>query len=175
MLETLQKLLTTFWATKTGWEVTSRLILWHLRQLQFPDEILCLFKAARVIVKGLLVSTMSLSSRSFLRFPPTVVIQTTTPPTPLLRFNCLKKCSYRSCLGRRMMLSITKQRKRENGETVNIVKAQLRNWPYMEPCWRNCLDKIHYWSRYNLRSSALVVFAYCKLFIFKIPASGTGF
>jgi len=29
------------------------------------------------------------------------------------------------------MLSVTKQRKRENGETTNVVKAQVTNCPYM--------------------------------------------
>jgi len=47
-------------------------------------------------------------------------------------------------------------------------------------CWKNCPDKIHYCSQYNLRESALVIFGVTPMHlfskywlqaqIFKIPA-----
>ena len=70
---------------------------------------------------------------------------------------------------------MSKQRKRENGGTTTV-EAQVTICLYMELHWRNCLDKIHYQSHYNLRTYALVLCAVDrKLFIFKIPASGTWF
>jgi len=74
---------------------------------------------------------------------------------------------------------MTKQRKSENGET-SVVKAQVTICLYIEFRWRNCPDKIHYYSHYNLRTSALVLFAVTvnylfskyrlQSLVFKIPA-----
>ena len=81
-----------------------------LSQLLSADKIMCLFNAARVIVKGWLVSAMSLSPVHFYDFSafclqlPTVVVQITNPPAPVTRLITRKKRSYRLRLGRRKML-----------------------------------------------------------------------
>jgi len=68
------------------------LLLFRRPWLLSADETLCLFNAASVIVKGSLVSIMSLSSYvHFYDFPAfdlhwsTVEFQTATPPTPVTR------------------------------------------------------------------------------------------
>jgi len=61
---------------------------------------MCLFNAAHVIVKGSLVSTMSLSSCSFLRFSsilPAIAYGSGTDNNCTYAgytVNCQKKCSY---------------------------------------------------------------------------------
>jgi len=64
------------------------------------------------------------------------------------------------------MLSMTKQRNGEHGETVSVVEVQVTISPNMELRWRNCPDEIHYQSHYNLRSSALVRFAFAANYLF---------
>jgi len=101
---------------------------------------MCLLNAARVIVKGSLVSTMNATLVQthfyyFLAFClqyPTVVLLNNNSTDASYTVNCQKKCSYRSRLGRREMLSMTKQRKRENRDTVSVVKAPVIICPYVE-------------------------------------------
>jgi len=45
--------------------------------------------------------------------------------------NYQKKCSYRLRSGRRKMPSMTKQRKRENEETMSAFKAEVTTCPFM--------------------------------------------
>jgi len=97
---------------------------------------MCLFNAARMIVKGLLVSAMLLSSCPFLWFPcvlPAIAYGSSSdnPIYASYTINCHSKYSYRSRLGRRKMPIMTKQRKRENRETMSVVKAQVTICPYM--------------------------------------------
>jgi len=91
---------------KTGWEMTCRLIRWPLLEpVITPDEIICLINAARVIVKGSLVSTMSLSSCPLLWFSCILpVLACGSSSDNNLTYagytvHCQKKCSYRSRLG----------------------------------------------------------------------------
>jgi len=77
---------------------------------------------------------------------------------------------------------VIRKRRRENSETISIVKRQLMICPYFgwivtfrcvcdfgiapriastaanKLRWRICPDRIHYKSRYSLRNSALVLF-----------------
>jgi len=76
------------------------------------------------------------------------------------------------------MLSITKQSKRENGETVSVVETQVTICSYMnalelwkELSWQDSL--LESWIFENFCVSSFR--NYCKLFIFKIPSSSTGF
>jgi len=66
-------------------------------------------------------------------------------------------------------------KEQRNNETMSNVKLQVITICYIldlnELRWTNCPNKFHYQSRYNLRSSALVVFRVTPIaFIFKIPA-----
>jgi len=73
-------------------------------------------------------STVSLSCCPFLWFScilPAIAYGSSSDNNPIYagyKVNCQKQCSYRSSLGRRKMLSVTKQRKRENGETMSVAK-----------------------------------------------------
>jgi len=119
-----------------------------------------------MIVKGWLVSTMSLSSCPFLLFScilPAKAYGSSSDNNTYVSFtvNCQKKCSYRSCLalGRLKMLRMTKQRKRENGETMSVVKAQQTIYPYVNFAEGTVLIRVNHKSDHDMRSSALAPFA----------------
>jgi len=107
------------------------------------DE-LCLFNATRVTVKGSLTFTMSLSSCPFLWLScilPAIAYGSSSVNNPI-HASYTVNCPYRSCLGRRQMLSMIKQRKRENGETMRVVKTQVTICPYTslkELSWQDSL------------------------------------
>jgi len=92
------------------------------------DEIIGLFNAVHMIVKGALVSAMSLPSSPFLWFSCILIAiaydgsSDNNATYTSYMINNLKKCSYRPRLERQKMLSMNKQRKKENGETMSVVR-----------------------------------------------------
>jgi len=85
------------------------------RQLYSADEIMCLCNAARMIVKGSLVSAVSLSPvaySTFLWYPCILLAMAygsssdNNPTYAGYTVNCQKKCSHRSLLKRQKMLNL---------------------------------------------------------------------
>jgi len=67
------------------------------------------------------------------------------------------------------MLVVTKQRKTENGETLSVVKAEVTIYPYMSLAEGTVL------TRFTIKVIKIHEVLLSSLFIFRIPASGTGF
>jgi len=98
--------------------------------------------------------------------------------------NCQTKCSYRSLLGQRKMLGMAvwqnRGRRKTERQSQSVLLGTSNTLPLYELRWRNCPDKIPYWTYYNLRSSGLVLFAVTtnylfskhrlRAIVFKIPA-----
>ena len=135
--ELLKKFLTTFWTTKTGCEMTSRLIRWLLAIDRWRNNVPVHCKSRDCErFAGLCNVTVVLSiSMIILHSACNSLYGSSSDKNPTYtsyKIICQKKCSYRLGLGRRKMLSMTtKQMIRENGETVSVIKAQVTICPYM--------------------------------------------
>jgi len=129
---------------------------------------MCLFNAARVIVKGSLVSTISLPSRPFLWFScilPAITNGSSLDNNPTYAgyaVNCHKmliQIRFRTTKDAKM----TKLGKRESRETMSVVCHYI-NFSEVIVLTRFTTRVIIIWEVLHSYFSS-----YCKLFIFKIP------
>jgi len=167
--------LTTIWTTVIGWEMTSQLIRWSADEtvsVQCSSHEYESFPSLYNVTVVLSISMIFLHSSA-------IICISSSDNNPTYAGNTVnyQKCWYRSRLGPRQMLIMTKQWKRESKET-SVVEAKVTICPY-ELRSRNWQDSF---LQDSLPESLQVekfcvssFWSYCKVFIFKIPASGTRF